>query len=140
MWDNSTAAIYDAAVDPMARIFAAFDCDSIDIQGDGGFALYTGERNMERGHLVARVMHETPAAAEDPRTARVREPRARAQTVVGSETGSPASRGGTPAESSGGNTRPARSDQPTRTSSPTAYACRLCTRSCPLAVPTTTSR
>src|SRR4051812_22529445 len=32
-WERSTAAIYDAAVRPMAEIYAAYGADFIDIQG-----------------------------------------------------------------------------------------------------------
>lgn len=53
MWDKSTASIYDAAVEPMARIYAQFGCDFIDIQGDGGFALFTGDLAVERGVCAA---------------------------------------------------------------------------------------
>lgn len=52
-WERSTAAIYDAAVRPMAEIFADFGADFIDIQGDGGFGLFTGELATERAVCAA---------------------------------------------------------------------------------------
>jgi class 3 adenylate cyclase len=44
----STASIYDAGVGGVVKIFHAFDADFADIQGDGGFALYWGDRRYER--------------------------------------------------------------------------------------------
>jgi class 3 adenylate cyclase len=52
-WEKSTAAIYDAAVSPMVQILDAFGADFIDIQGDGGFGLFTGERQTERAVCAA---------------------------------------------------------------------------------------
>lgn len=52
-WERSTAAIYDAAVRPMAEIFAAFNADFISIQGDGGFGLFTGDLAAERAVCAA---------------------------------------------------------------------------------------
>lgn len=53
MWDKSTASIYDAAIEPMARIFDSFDTDYTSIQGDGGFGLFTGELAIERAVCAA---------------------------------------------------------------------------------------
>lgn len=52
-WEKWTAAIYDAAVSPMVQILDAFGADFIDIQGDGGFGLFTGERHTERAVCAA---------------------------------------------------------------------------------------
>lgn len=52
-WERSTAAIYDAAVRPMAEIFADFNADFISIQGDGGFSLFTGDLAAERAVCAA---------------------------------------------------------------------------------------
>lgn len=53
MWDKSTASIYDAAIEPMARIFAAYGVDYTSIQGDGGFGLFTGKNAVERAVCAA---------------------------------------------------------------------------------------
>lgn len=81
MWVSSTAAIYDAAIEPMARIFAGFDCDFVDVQGDGGFALFTGELAVERAvcagisvqtfskeHLVPLIEDKYKNAKKQPKT------------------------------------------------------------------------
>jgi class 3 adenylate cyclase len=52
-WERSTASIYDAAVTPMAEIFSQFGADFIDIQGDGGFGLFTGALATERAVCAA---------------------------------------------------------------------------------------
>jgi hypothetical protein len=53
MWNKSTASIYDAAIEPMARIFDSFGSDYISIQGDGGFGLFTGDLAVERAVCAA---------------------------------------------------------------------------------------
>lgn len=53
MWNKSTASIYNAAIEPMARIFDSFESDYISIQGDGGFGLFTGELAVERAVCAA---------------------------------------------------------------------------------------
>lgn len=47
-WATSTAHIYEAATGGMVQTLAAFRPDFIDIQGDGVFALFTGDRRYER--------------------------------------------------------------------------------------------
>jgi class 3 adenylate cyclase len=67
-YPQSTASIYEAAVGGAARIFSDFEADFISIQGDGGFALYWGDKRFARAvcagitiktfsenHLVARL-------------------------------------------------------------------------------------
>lgn len=49
----STASIYDAGVGSVARILREFDVDFVDIQGDGGFGLFWGERRYERAMCAA---------------------------------------------------------------------------------------
>jgi class 3 adenylate cyclase len=46
--DTSTARIYKSSVEGAVRIFHDFEADFIDIQGDGGFGLFWGERAHER--------------------------------------------------------------------------------------------
>lgn len=43
-----TAKIYDAAVSQLSRIYKHFNSDFQDIQGDGGFALFSGDFAYER--------------------------------------------------------------------------------------------
>jgi class 3 adenylate cyclase len=47
-WAASTASIYEAAIKPVVDIFVAFGADDIDIQGDGVFALFWGDKRTER--------------------------------------------------------------------------------------------
>jgi class 3 adenylate cyclase len=49
----STASIYDAGVGGVVSLFDTFDADFVDIQGDGGFALFWGERRYERAMCAA---------------------------------------------------------------------------------------
>ncbi|MGO4587993.1 hypothetical protein [Paenarthrobacter sp. 2TAF44] len=49
----STASIYDAGVGGVVKILDAFDADFVDIQGDGGFGLFWGERRYERALCAA---------------------------------------------------------------------------------------
>lgn len=51
--DKSTARIYTSAVDGAVRILHDFKADFIDIQGDGGFGLYWGDRAYERALCAA---------------------------------------------------------------------------------------
>lgn len=51
--DKSTARIYTSAVDGAVRIFHDFEADFIDIQGDGGFGLYWGDKAYERALCAA---------------------------------------------------------------------------------------
>lgn len=44
----STAAIYEAATGGAVKVFASFDADFVQIQGDGAFALFWGEKRYER--------------------------------------------------------------------------------------------
>lgn len=44
----STASIYDAGVGGVVKILDTFDANFVDIQGDGGFGLFWGERRYER--------------------------------------------------------------------------------------------
>lgn len=53
MWEKSTAAIYDASVGPMAEILSIHDADFIDIQGDGGFAVFTGADAKQKAICAA---------------------------------------------------------------------------------------
>jgi len=52
-YDKSTARIYKAAVESSVAIAAQFDAQFIDIQGDGGFAVYWGELAYERALCAA---------------------------------------------------------------------------------------
>lgn len=54
----STANIYQTSTDNVVKIFKNFDADFIDIQGDGAFALFWGERSYERA-LCAGVTIKT---------------------------------------------------------------------------------
>lgn len=49
----SVASIYDAGVGGVVVIFETFDADFVDIQGDGGFALFWGDRRYERAMAAA---------------------------------------------------------------------------------------
>lgn len=49
---QSTASIYDAGVGGVVRIFSDLNSDFVDIQGDGGFALFWGEKRYERALCV----------------------------------------------------------------------------------------
>lgn len=49
----STASIYDAGVGGIVRIFKNFDADFVDIQGDGGFALFWGDSRYNRAIVSA---------------------------------------------------------------------------------------
>ena len=51
--DTSTARIYKAAVESSVAIASEFDAQFIDIQGDGGFALFWGDLRYERGLCAA---------------------------------------------------------------------------------------
>ena len=44
----SVASIYDAGVGGVVKIFDSFAADFVDIQGDGGFALFWGDTRYER--------------------------------------------------------------------------------------------
>jgi class 3 adenylate cyclase len=45
---ESTASIYDAGVGGVAKILQEFDAQFVDIQGDGGFGLFWGDRRYQR--------------------------------------------------------------------------------------------
>lgn len=74
--DTSTARIYKASVEGAVRIFHEFDANFIDIQGDGGFGLFWGDKAYERAlcagvtiktfseDLVARLEKKWPNAPE----------------------------------------------------------------------------
>ncbi|WP_256842255.1 hypothetical protein [Ornithinimicrobium cryptoxanthini] len=47
-YDKSTARIYKSGVEGAVRILNEFDANFIDIQGDGGFGLFWGDRAYER--------------------------------------------------------------------------------------------
>lgn len=51
--DTSTARIYRAAIDGAVQSLHGFDAGFIDIQGDGGFGLFWGERKVERAMCAA---------------------------------------------------------------------------------------
>lgn len=51
--DTSTARIYKSSVEGAVRILHDFGADFIDIQGDGGFGLYWGDRAHERALCAA---------------------------------------------------------------------------------------
>lgn len=53
----STASIYDAGVGGVVQIMNSFNVDFVDIQGDGGFGLFWGERRYERAMCAAISMH-----------------------------------------------------------------------------------
>lgn len=50
---ESTASIYDAGVGGVAKILRDFDAQFLDIQGDGGFGLFWGEKRFERAVTAA---------------------------------------------------------------------------------------
>jgi len=54
--DTSTARIYTSGVEGAVRIFHEFGADFIDIQGDGGFGLFWGDRAYERAVCAAVTM------------------------------------------------------------------------------------
>lgn len=54
LFNKSVAAIHDAAVGSLESIFGGLKSDFVDIQGDGAFALFTGEQRFEKA-LVAAV-------------------------------------------------------------------------------------
>jgi len=49
----STASIYDAGIGSVVRLLREFGTDFVDIQGDGGFGLFWGERRYERAMCAA---------------------------------------------------------------------------------------
>jgi class 3 adenylate cyclase len=49
----STASIYDAGVGGVVKVLHALKADFTDIQGDGGFGLFWGERRYERALVAA---------------------------------------------------------------------------------------
>jgi class 3 adenylate cyclase len=49
----STASIYEAATGSMCWVFDQFDADYVQVQGDGGFALFWGDLNYERAMCTA---------------------------------------------------------------------------------------
>ncbi|MFL0580887.1 hypothetical protein, partial [Dietzia sp. 179-F 9C3 NHS] len=51
--DKSTARIYKSSVEGAVRIFHDFEANFIDIQGDGGFGLFWGDRAYERALCAA---------------------------------------------------------------------------------------
>jgi class 3 adenylate cyclase len=53
----STASIYDSGVGGVVEIFNSFDADFVDIQGDGGFGLFWGERKYEHAMCAAISIH-----------------------------------------------------------------------------------
>lgn len=53
----STASIYDAGIGGVVQILNSFNADFVDIQGDGGFGLFWGERRYERAMCAAISMH-----------------------------------------------------------------------------------
>lgn len=75
-YDRSTARIYKASVEGAVRILHQFEANFIDIQGDGGFGLFWGDKAYERAlcagvtiktfseDLVARLEKRWPDAPE----------------------------------------------------------------------------
>ncbi|MCZ9306413.1 hypothetical protein L8V01_02790 [Corynebacterium sp. c8Ua_181] len=57
-WVQSTANIYEASTGSVAKIFDDFGADFISIQGDGAYAIFWGERRIERA-LCAGVTIKT---------------------------------------------------------------------------------
>lgn len=53
----STASIYDAGVGGVVEILSTMGADFVDIQGDGGFGLFWGERRYERAMCTAISVH-----------------------------------------------------------------------------------
>lgn len=51
--DTSTARIYKSGVEGAVRVLHEFEANFIDIQGDGGFGLFWGERAYERALCAA---------------------------------------------------------------------------------------
>ncbi len=47
-WAASTASIYEASTGGVVRIFDEFEANFLAIQGDGAFALFWGDRRLER--------------------------------------------------------------------------------------------
>jgi class 3 adenylate cyclase len=52
-WAASTASIYQAATGGVVKTFDQFDADFIQIQGDGAFALFWGNKRYERAMCAA---------------------------------------------------------------------------------------
>lgn len=52
-WAQSTASLYEASTGNVIRIFKHFRADFVQIQGDGAFALFWGERRYERAMCAA---------------------------------------------------------------------------------------
>lgn len=48
-WKASTASIYEAALQPVTSIYAAFDVDHVELQGDCVIGWFWGDRALERG-------------------------------------------------------------------------------------------
>ncbi|QIN28454.1 hypothetical protein [Brevibacterium luteolum] len=75
-YDSSTARIYKSSVEGAVRILHEFEANFIDIQGDGGFGLFWGEKAYERAlcagvtiktfseDLVSRLEQRWPDAPE----------------------------------------------------------------------------
>lgn len=61
----STASIYDAGIGGVVQILSSFKADFVDIQGDGGFGLFWGERRYERAMCAAISMHTFSDDFED---------------------------------------------------------------------------
>ncbi|WP_328844701.1 hypothetical protein [Streptomyces sp. NBC_00258] len=57
-WAASTASIYEASTGGVVKVLNNFDADFIQIQGDGAFGLFWGERRFERA-LCAGVTVKT---------------------------------------------------------------------------------
>lgn len=60
-WAASTASIYQAATGGVVEVFNQVGADFIDIQGDGAFALFCGDRRYERA-LAAGITVKTFSA------------------------------------------------------------------------------
>lgn len=63
----STAAIYEASTGGVSRIFDEFEADFVDIQGDGAFALFWGEKRFERAICAAVTVKTFSAKHLEPR-------------------------------------------------------------------------
>ena len=51
--DKISVKIFDSYIQSATRIFKNFECSYLDIQGDGGFALFSGDRYIQRAMVSA---------------------------------------------------------------------------------------
>ena len=51
--DEISVKIFDSYIKSATRIFKNFECSYLDIQGDGGFALFSGDKHIQRAMVSA---------------------------------------------------------------------------------------